>query len=151
MGEQSDGRSSNGYGRAKATTVLRTNMRGPQGHFLHRGSRRETPGLSFGAPEKKLGWHTQPTAHGDVRGIAGCRRRTLSGRKARDFRIAMAGLDGGRLNIAACSIGGRAVSASTATLAYMRERKQFGLAPGRLPGAPPSGSRITPRSWRRRA
>ena len=83
-----------------------------------------TPGLSFGAQEKKLGWKSQPTAMVISR-IAACRPRTCIGAEGQGFKIAMAGLDGGRLNIAACSLGG-AQFCLDRTLAYMRERKQFG-------------------------
>src|SRR6185437_16059781 len=64
-----------------------------------------TPGLSFGAQEKKLGWKTQPTA---MVIFENCRVPVANriGSEGQGFRIAMAGLDGGRLNIGACSIGG---------------------------------------------
>jgi len=66
---------------------------------------KDTPGLSFGAPEKKLGWKSQPTA---MVLFDDCRVPVANrvGEEGQGFRIAMAGLDGGRLNIAACSIGG---------------------------------------------
>ncbi len=83
-----------------------------------------TPGLSFGAPEKKMGWHMQPTAQvifEDCRVPA----ENLIGGEGAGFRIAMAGLDGGRLNIAACSLGG-AQSALDKAVAYAGERKAFG-------------------------
>ena len=83
-----------------------------------------TPGLSFGAQEKKLGWKTQPTA---MVMFENCRVPVTNrvGAEGEGFRIAMAGLDGGRLNIAACSIGG-AQFCLDRTITYMRERKQFG-------------------------
>ena len=83
-----------------------------------------TPGLSFGAQEKKLGWKSQPTA---MVMFEDCRVPVANriGEEGQGFRIAMAGLDGGRLNIAACSIGG-AQFCLDRTVAYMRERKQFG-------------------------
>jgi alkylation response protein AidB-like acyl-CoA dehydrogenase len=83
-----------------------------------------TPGLSFGAQEKKLGWKSQPTA---MVLFENCRVPVANrvGAEGQGFRIAMAGLDGGRLNIAACSLGG-AQFCLDRTLAYMRERKQFG-------------------------
>ncbi len=83
-----------------------------------------TPGLSFGAQERKLGWKSQPTA---MVMFESCRvpAENLIGREGEGFKIAMAGLDGGRLNIAACSIGG-AQFCLDRTLEYMRERKQFG-------------------------
>jgi hypothetical protein len=85
---------------------------------------RDTPGLSFGANERKMGWNAQPTRaviFENVRvPVANC-----LGDEGIGFKIAMAGLDGGRLNIAACSLGG-AQSALDKTLDYMRERKAFG-------------------------
>jgi alkylation response protein AidB-like acyl-CoA dehydrogenase len=83
-----------------------------------------TPGLSYGAQEKKLGWKSQPTA---MVMFENCRVpvSNLVGSEGQGFKIAMAGLDGGRLNIAACSIGG-AQFCLDRTIAYMRERKQFG-------------------------
>jgi alkylation response protein AidB-like acyl-CoA dehydrogenase len=83
-----------------------------------------TPGLSFGAPEKKLGWKSQPTA---MVMFEDCRVPVNNriGEEGQGFRIAMAGLDGGRLNIAACSIGGAQFCLDRAAQ-YMRERRQFG-------------------------
>jgi alkylation response protein AidB-like acyl-CoA dehydrogenase len=83
-----------------------------------------TPGLSFGAREKKLGWHSQPTA---MVTFEGCRvpADNRIGAEGQGFKIAMAALDGGRLNIGACSLGG-AQFCLDRTVAYMTERKQFG-------------------------
>jgi len=83
-----------------------------------------TPGLSFGAQEKKLGWHSQPTA---MVIFEQCRVPAANriGAEGQGFKIAMGGLDGGRLNIAACSLGG-AQFCLDRTVAYMKERKQFG-------------------------
>jgi len=83
-----------------------------------------TAGLSFGANEKKLGWRSQPTA---MVLFENCRVPVANriGREGDGFKIAMAGLDGGRLNIAACSLGG-AQFCLDRTIAYMKERKQFG-------------------------
>jgi len=83
-----------------------------------------TPGLSFGAQEKKLGWRTQPTA---MVLFENCRVpvENLIGAEGEGFRIAMAGLDGGRLNIGACSLGG-AQFCLDRTIDYMKERRQFG-------------------------
>jgi alkylation response protein AidB-like acyl-CoA dehydrogenase len=83
-----------------------------------------TPGLSFGAQEKKLGWKSQPTA---AVIFENCRVPVANriGTEGQGFKIAMAGLDGGRLNIAACSIGG-AQFCLDRTVEYMRDRKQFG-------------------------
>ncbi len=83
-------------------------------------------GLSFGPNERKMGWHTQPTRQVIMEGVrvpAG----NLVGVEGEGFRIAMAGLDGGRLNIGACSLGGGEAALAKA-LAYMRERKAFGRA-----------------------
>ena len=85
-----------------------------------------TPGLSFGAPERKLGWNASPTAQvifEDCRVPA----ENLVGAEGEGFRIAMMGLDGGRLNIGACSLGG-AQRCLDEAVAYTRERKQFGTA-----------------------
>jgi len=85
-----------------------------------------TPGLSFGAPERKLGWRSQPTAmvHFDNVRVPVANR---IGEEGQGFRFAMMGLDGGRLNIAACALGG-AGQALDAAKAYMAERRQFGRA-----------------------
>ncbi|SLN28849.1 Acyl-CoA dehydrogenase [Roseivivax jejudonensis] len=83
-----------------------------------------TDGLTFGGLEDKMGWRAQPTRQVQ---FDGCEvpAENLLGEEGRGFRYAMAGLDGGRLNIAACSLGA-AQAALDATLAYMRERKAFG-------------------------
>ncbi|HUI13926.1 MAG TPA: acyl-CoA dehydrogenase family protein [Xanthobacteraceae bacterium] len=84
----------------------------------------KSKGISFGASERKMGWNAQPTravSFQDVRIPAGNRL----GAEGFGFKIAMAGLDNGRLNIAACSLGG-AQAALEKTLAYMKERKAFG-------------------------
>jgi alkylation response protein AidB-like acyl-CoA dehydrogenase len=84
----------------------------------------DTPGVSFGANERKMGWNAQPT-----RSVIFDNARVPLANRLSDegsgFKIAMAGLDGGRLNIAACSLGG-AQSALEKSLAYMNERKAFG-------------------------
>ncbi len=83
-------------------------------------------GLSFGAPERKMGWTSQPTAMVHFDGV----RVPVSnrvGEEGQGFRIAMMGLDGGRLNIASCSLGGAALALDTAK-AYLESRKQFGRA-----------------------
>ncbi len=85
---------------------------------------RGVAGLSFGAQERKLGWASQPTAavnFDDVRVPASA----IVGEEGQGFRIAMAGLDGGRINIAACSLGGAALALETAQ-AYLETRWQFG-------------------------
>ena len=84
----------------------------------------DTPGLSFGANERKMGWNAQPTravTFQNVRIPVGNRL----GAEGSGFKIAMVGLDGGRLNIAACSLGA-AQCAFEKTLVYMKERKAFG-------------------------
>jgi alkylation response protein AidB-like acyl-CoA dehydrogenase len=83
-----------------------------------------TPGLSFGALEDKMGWRSQPTTQvqfDDCKIPSG----NLVGTEGDGFKYAMMGLDGGRLNISACSLGA-AQTALTATLAYMGERQAFG-------------------------
>ena len=103
--------------------MARTGEDGPRGIsclMLEKGM----AGLSFGAPEKKLGWNASPTAQvilDNVRVPAG----NLLGREGDGFKIAMAGLDGGRLNIGACSLGG-AQRCLDEAIAYVKDRKQFG-------------------------
>jgi alkylation response protein AidB-like acyl-CoA dehydrogenase len=84
----------------------------------------DTPGLSFGANERKMGWNAQPTRAlmFDNAKVPVVNRL---GEEGVGFKIAMAGLDGGRINIAACSLGG-AQSALDKSLLYMKERKAFG-------------------------
>ncbi len=83
-----------------------------------------TPGLSFGAPERKLGWNASPTAQVI---FEDCRVPVANrvGAEGDGFRFAMAGLDGGRLNIGACSLGG-AQRCLDEAVAYVKDRKQFG-------------------------
>ena len=87
---------------------------------------KDTPGLSFGAAEKKMGWNAQPTRQVIMEGVRVPARNRL-GEEGQGFRMAMSGLDGGRLNIGACSLGG-AQAAIDKTLIYMRERHAFGQA-----------------------
>jgi len=84
----------------------------------------KTPGVSFGANERKMGWNAQPT-RAVIFENARVPVANRLGEEGIGFKIAMAGLDGGRLNIAACSLGG-AQSALDKTLAYTKERKAFG-------------------------
>lgn len=103
--------------------MVRTGEPGPRGISCI-VVEKDTPGLSFGAQEQKLGWKSQPTAaviFNDCRVPV----ENLIGAEGQGFKIAMAGLDGGRLNIGACSLGG-AQFCLDRTLEYMRERKQFG-------------------------
>lgn len=83
-----------------------------------------TAGLSFGANEKKMGWNAQPTAQVIMED---CRIPASNrvGAEGDGFKFAMSGLDGGRINIGACSLGG-AQKALEATLEYTKDRKQFG-------------------------
>ncbi|MAE91373.1 MAG: acyl-CoA dehydrogenase [Pelagibaca sp.] len=83
-----------------------------------------TEGLSFGGLEAKMGWKAQPTRQVQMDGCP-VTAGNLLGEKGKGFRYAMAGLDGGRLNISACSLGA-AQAALDATLAYMAERRAFG-------------------------
>src|SRR6185312_8504962 len=103
--------------------MVRTGEAGPAGIsaiVVEKG----TPGLSFGADERKMGWNAQPTRA--VR-FDGCRVPVGNrlGAEGKGFKIAMSGLDGGRLNIAACSLGG-AQAALDKALAYMGDRRAFG-------------------------
>ncbi|MGI3184148.1 acyl-CoA dehydrogenase family protein [Nioella aestuarii] len=104
-------------------TMVRTGEDGPKGIstvVVEDG----TEGLSFGALEKKMGWLAQPTAQVQ---FDDCKvpADNLIGEEGKGFSYAMAGLDGGRLNIAASALGG-AQKALDLTLAYMGERKAFG-------------------------
>jgi alkylation response protein AidB-like acyl-CoA dehydrogenase len=103
--------------------MARTGEDGPRGisTFLIEGS---TPGLKFGANERKMGWNAQPTR---AVILEDCRVPVANrlGEEGAGFKIAMAGLDGGRLNIGACSLGG-AQSALDKAVAYMKERRAFG-------------------------
>lgn len=104
-------------------TMVRTGGVGPKGvsTLVVPG---DTAGMSFGANEKKMGWNAQPT-----RAVVFDDARVPVANRLSDegmgFRIAMAGLDGGRINIAACSLGG-AQSALDKSIAYLGERRAFG-------------------------
>ncbi len=103
--------------------MVRTGEAGPKGIsclVVEKG----TPGLSFGAPEKKMGWNSQPTAQVI---FEDCRVPVENrvGEEGEGFKFAMMGLDGGRLNIAACALG-TATSAFNRAKSYMTERQQFG-------------------------
>ena len=103
--------------------MVRTGEDGPKGVstvYVEDGA----PGLSFGALEDKMGWRSQPTAQVQ---FDDCKigADNLIGEEGQGFTYAMKGLDGGRLNIAACSLGA-AQTALNATLDYMGERKAFG-------------------------
>ena len=103
--------------------MVRTGEDGPKGIsavIVEAG----TAGLSFGAPEDKMGWRAQPTAQVQFENCL-IPADNLLGVEGRGFSYAMAGLDGGRLNIAAGALGG-AQAALDATLAYMADRTAFG-------------------------
>eukprot|EP01130_Rhizamoeba_saxonica_P002619 TRINITY_DN12388_c0_g1_i1.p1 TRINITY_DN12388_c0_g1~~TRINITY_DN12388_c0_g1_i1.p1 ORF type:complete len:407 (-),score=96.69 TRINITY_DN12388_c0_g1_i1:95-1315(-) len=85
---------------------------------------KDTPGLSFGKKEKKLGWNSQPT-RAVILNSCKVHKSKLLGVPGEGFSIAMKGLDGGRINIAACSLGGAQASLDYAT-EYVKVRKQFG-------------------------
>jgi len=85
---------------------------------------KDMPGVSFGAQERKLGWHSQPTAQLILEEVR-VPVENLVGAEGEGFRIAMMGLDGGRLNIGACSLGG-AQRCLDEAIRYTRERSQFG-------------------------
>jgi len=105
--------------------MARTGEPGPKGISAFVVDK-DAPGLSFGAQEKKMGWNAQPTA---IVQFDDCRipAANLLGKEGDGFRYAMMGLDGGRLNIAACSLGGSRLALET-TLDYVKSRKQFGSA-----------------------
>ena len=85
---------------------------------------KDMPGLSFGKLEKKMGWRNQPTT---MLFFENCRVpvSNLVGKEGMGFKIALNALNGGRINIAACSLGG-AAACLRLTKSYMHERKQFG-------------------------
>jgi hypothetical protein len=103
--------------------MVRTGGEGPKGISCI-AVEKGTPGLAFGKKEKKLGWNSQPTA---MVLFENCRVPAANriGAEGDGFKIAMAGLDGGRINIAACSIGG-ARAALEAAREHMGVRAQFG-------------------------
>ncbi|MCT2540721.1 acyl-CoA dehydrogenase family protein [Sedimentimonas flavescens] len=104
-------------------TMVRTGDNSPKGIstvIVEDGA----PGLSFGGLEDKMGWRAQPTAQVQFDDCA-IPADNLLGEEGKGFAYAMAGLDGGRLNIAASALGG-AQAALNATLTYMGERKAFG-------------------------
>ena len=104
-------------------TMVRTGGEGPAG-ISCLAIEKDTPGLSFGKAEEKLGWRSQPTG-AVIFENARVPVENLVGAEGQGFKIAMAGLDGGRINIASCSLG-TAQSALDHALEYMRQRKQFG-------------------------
>ena len=104
-------------------TMVRTGEDGPKG-ISCLVIEKDTPGVSFGANEKKLGWHSQPTAQ-VIFDNARIPVANRVGAEGDGFRFAMMGLDGGRLNIGACSLGG-AQRCLDEAVSYTNDRKQFG-------------------------
>ncbi|SEH92950.1 hypothetical protein SAMN04489835_5824 [Mycolicibacterium rutilum] len=108
--------------------MARTGGEGPRGisTFI---VEKDTPGLSFGADEAKMGWRAQPTAQVILEGVRVPADAMLGGSdgEGTGFGIAMNGLNGGRINIAACSLGG-AQAAYDKAVAYVRDREAFGGA-----------------------
>jgi alkylation response protein AidB-like acyl-CoA dehydrogenase len=103
--------------------MVRTGQDGPKG-ISCLVIDKDMPGVSFGAQERKLGWHSQPTAQVNFDGVR-VPVANLVGAEGQGFSIAMAGLDGGRLNIGACSLGG-AQRCIDEAVQYTKDRKQFG-------------------------
>src|SRR5690242_2058386 len=105
--------------------MVRTGEEGPKGISCV-VVEKDTVGLSFGKKERKMGWNSQPTA---LVNFDNCRVPVANriGAEGEGFRIAMTGLDGGRINIGACSVG-TARAALEEAMAYAKERKQFGRA-----------------------
>jgi alkylation response protein AidB-like acyl-CoA dehydrogenase len=106
-------------------TMVRTGEEGARG-ISCLVIEKDMPGVSFGAQEKKLGWHSQPTA-ALILEEARIPVANLVGQEGEGFKIAMMGIDGGRLNIGACSLGG-AQRCLDEAVAYTKDRKQFGKA-----------------------
>ena len=107
--------------------MVRTGEEGPKG-ISCLVIEKDMPGVSFGANERKLGWHSQPTAQVVFEDVH-VPVDNLVGGEGEGFRIAMMGLDGGRLNIGACSLGG-AQRCLDESIGYTKDRKQFGKAIG---------------------
>ncbi|MEM9086015.1 MAG: acyl-CoA dehydrogenase family protein [Pseudomonadota bacterium] len=105
--------------------MVRTGDDGPKG-ITCMVIEKDFAGVSFGANEKKLGWHSQPTAQ-LILEDARVPVENVVGGEGEGFRIAMMGLDGGRLNIGACSIGG-AQRCLDEAITYTKDRSQFGKA-----------------------
>ncbi|MGN6621067.1 MAG: acyl-CoA dehydrogenase family protein [Sphingomonas sp.] len=103
--------------------MVRTGEEGPKG-ITCMVIEKDMPGVSFGANERKLGWHSQPTAQVMFDGVRVPAENVVGG-EGEGFRIAMMGLDGGRLNIGACSLGG-AQRCLDEAVAYTKDRQQFG-------------------------
>ena len=106
-------------------TMVRTGGGGPKG-ISCLVIEKDMPGVGFGAREKKLGWHSQPTAQVNFDAVRVPVANRV-GAEGEGFRIAMMGLDGGRINIGACSLGG-AQRCLDEAIRYTKERRQFGSA-----------------------
>ncbi len=106
-------------------TMVRTGEEGPKG-ISCLVIEKDMPGVSYGANERKLGWHSQPTRQVILEEVRVPVANRVGG-EGEGFRIAMMGLDGGRLNIGACSLGG-AQRCLDEAIGYTRDRKQFGTA-----------------------
>jgi alkylation response protein AidB-like acyl-CoA dehydrogenase len=106
-------------------TMVRTGADGPKG-ISCLVIEKDMAGVSFGANERKLGWHAQPTRQVTFDNVR-VPVENLVGGEGEGFRFAMMGLDGGRLNIGACSLGG-AQRCLDEAIAYTKDRKQFGTA-----------------------
>ncbi|WP_298191623.1 acyl-CoA dehydrogenase family protein [Novosphingobium sp.] len=104
-------------------TMVRTGEAGPKG-ISCLVIEKDMPGVSFGAPERKLGWNASPTAQVILENVKVPVENRV-GAEGDGFRFAMAGLDGGRLNIGACSLGG-AQRCLDEAIRYAKERSQFG-------------------------
>lgn len=103
--------------------MVRTGAEGPKG-ISCLVVEKDTPGLSFGAPEKKLGWNASPTAQVIFDNVKVPVANRV-GAEGDGFKFAMAGLDGGRINIGACSLGG-AQRCLDEAVQYVKDRSQFG-------------------------
>jgi len=104
-------------------TMVRTGDASPKG-ISCLVIEKDMPGVSFGAPERKLGWNASPTAQVIFENVKVPVANRV-GAEGDGFRFAMAGLDGGRLNIGACSLGG-AQRCLDEAIKYSKERSQFG-------------------------
>ncbi|WP_287939276.1 acyl-CoA dehydrogenase family protein [Sphingopyxis sp.] len=104
-------------------TMVRTGQPGPKG-ISCLVIEKDMPGVSFGAKERKLGWNASPTAQVIFDNVKVPVENRV-GAEGDGFRFAMAGLDGGRLNIGACSLGG-AQRCLDEAIAYTKDRQQFG-------------------------